>query len=140
MCRYAWHNYRDHFACFDCRKAFKYWQWEETDEATFGRKQRLRHVPREIVCPECGKPMVDMGLDYKAPRKRDIGAWEILRTLYQHGFTFHSCGCSVGVIPPRTPREVPEWIARHRRHSEGERLLQAFAVRSREARGGSAIR
>ena len=45
MCRYAWHNYRDHFACFDCRKAFKYWQWAETDEATFYRKQQLQHVP-----------------------------------------------------------------------------------------------
>ena len=39
MCRYAWHNYRDHFACFDCRKAFKYWQWEDCDERQRGNPE-----------------------------------------------------------------------------------------------------
>jgi hypothetical protein len=129
MCRYAWHNYRDHFACFDCRKAFKYWQWAETDEVRFNRKQKLRHVPREIVCPECSQPMVDMGLDFKAPRKTLTEAWEIMRSLYNSGFTFHSCGWCVGFTPPRTLREVPEWIEQHRRRGEGEVLLAKFADR-----------
>ena len=128
MCRYAWHNYRDHFACFDCRKTFKYWQWEETDEVTFYSRQKLRHVPREIVCPECSKPMADMGLDFKSPPMNDIQAWEILRALYEHGFTFHSCGCSVGFTPPRSLQEVPDWIERHRRRSEGETLSEKFAA------------
>jgi len=123
MCRYAWHNYRDHFACFDCRKAFKYWQWEECDETTFRTKQRLEHVPREIVCPDCSKPMTDMGLDFKAPRKSDIEAWKILEILAQNGFTFHGCGCYVGFKPPRTLQEVPQWLEEHRRKSEGERIL-----------------
>jgi hypothetical protein len=131
MCRYAWHNYRDHFACFDCRKAFKYWQWEETDKASFDRAQRLRHVPREIVCPDCSKQMADMGLDFKAPPKKGAEAWEILRALYKHGFTFHSCGCSVGVRPPQTLREVPQWIEQHRRRGKGEKLLAKFAGRRR---------
>jgi len=130
MCRYAWHNYRDHFACFECRKAFKYWQWAETDEAGFQRRQRLQHVPREIVCPDCFQPMADMGLDFKAPPKADTEAWAVLRALYEHGFTFHSCGCWVGFTPPRTLREVPEWIERHRQRSEGERLLQNFEGRA----------
>lgn len=130
MCRYAWHNYRDHFACFHCRKAFKYWQWEEADEATFHRRQQLQHVPREILCPDCSKPMADMGLDFKAPPKNDADAWEILRALYEHGFTFHSCGCGVGFTPPRTLREVPEWIEQHRRRNQGEVLLEKFAMRN----------
>jgi hypothetical protein len=129
MCRYAWHNYRDHFACFDCRKAFKYWQWEETDESMFNRQQRLKHVPREIVCPDCSKPMADMGLDFKAPPKRNTEAWEILRILYEHGFTFHGCGCDVGVYPPRKLRDVPAWLERQRRRDEGEKLLHKFAER-----------
>jgi hypothetical protein len=132
MCRYAWHNYRDHFACFDCRKAFKYWQWGLTDEITFQREQQLRHLLREIVCPDCSRPMVDMGLDFKAPPKADAEAWEVLRAMERHGFTFHSCGCSVGFTPPRTLREVPEWIERHRRVSEGERLAEKFAERRPE--------
>jgi hypothetical protein len=129
MCRYAWHNYRDHFACFDCRKGFKYWQWAETDEASFRHKQQLRHVPRDIVCPDCSKPMADMGLDFKAPPKSDTEAWEILRALYEQGFTFHSCGCSVGFAPPRTLREVPEWLERHRKRSDAEKLLERFEAR-----------
>jgi hypothetical protein len=129
MCRYAWHNYRDHFACFDCRKAFKYWQWEETDEATFRTKQRLEHVPRSIVCPACSKPMADMGLDFKAPRRSDKQQWEIMRALYEHGFTFAGCGCSVGFKPPRSLRQVPKWIEQHKRHTAGEVLEVKFAKR-----------
>lgn len=123
MCRYAWHNYRDHFACFACRKTFKYWQWEPCDEIAFNTKQRLDHVPREIICPDCAKPMIDMGLDFKAPRKTDVTAWQILELLAQNGFTFHNCGCGVGFTPPRTIREVPQWIEDHRRKSKGEKLL-----------------
>jgi hypothetical protein len=129
MCRYAFHNYRDHFACFDCRKAFKYWKWEDADEAAFLRRQQLQQVPREIVCPDCSQPMADMGLDFKAPPKRDSEAWEIVRALYEHGFTFHSCGCGVGFKPPLTLREVPEWIEKHRRQTEGESLSGKFADR-----------
>jgi hypothetical protein len=129
MCRYAWHNYRDHFACFNCRKAFKQWQWEEVDEPTFNHRQKLQHVPREVACPDCSQPMIDMGLDFKAPPKNDVEAWQILQALYQHGFTFHSCGCLVGFSPPRTLREVPDWIDQHRRRTQGEELLDQFAAR-----------
>jgi hypothetical protein len=129
MCRYAWHNYRDHFACFDCRKAFKYWQWKETDEGTFRERQRLQRVPREISCPDCSKPMTDMGLDFRAPPKNDADAWEILRTLSTHGFTFHSCGCGVGFTPPRPLREVPEWLERQKVPTEAVKLLEMFAER-----------
>jgi hypothetical protein len=131
MCRYAWHNYRDHFACFDCRKALKVWQWEDCDKSEWKIKKRLHHVPREVVCPDCGRPMVDMGLDFKAPPKDDREAWQILAALSQHGFTFHGCGCSVGFTPPRTLRELPGWLERHRRVGEGEKLLNKFKARSR---------
>jgi hypothetical protein len=129
MCRYAWHNYRDDFACFDCSKAFKQWQWEEVDEGTFTQRQELRHVPREIVCPECSRPMIDMGLDFKPPPKDDRKSWEIMRALHDHGFTSHSCGCFVGFQPPRTLQEVPEWIEKHRKRKTGEKLAEQFAGR-----------
>jgi hypothetical protein len=71
-----------------------------------------------------------MGLDFKAPPKSDVRAWEIMRALYEHGFNFHNCGCGVGFKPPQTLREVPEWIERHRQRSEGERLLETFEKRT----------
>lgn len=130
MCRYAWHNYRDHFACFDCRKAFKYWQWEPANETSFTTRQKLGHFPREIVCPDCQQPMVDMGLDFKAPPRKDTQQWEIMRALHEHGFTFHSCGCYVGFTPPKSLREVPDWIEQHRKKSAGEKLLEKYDARS----------
>jgi hypothetical protein len=129
MCRYAWHNYRDHFACFRCRKAFKYWQWEDCEEGAWTAKARRHHVPREIVCPDCARPMVEMGVDFKAPPKGDREAWEILEALFENGFAFHGCGCYVGFTPPRSLGEVPAWLESHRKPSEGESLLKQFAAR-----------
>lgn len=123
MCRYAFHNYRDHFACFVCRKAFKYWQWEKCDRNAFEMKQRQKHVPRKIICPDCLNPMTDMGLDFKAPRKSEVESWKILEVLAQNGFTFQGCGCGVGYKPPRKLKEVPQWLEEHCRKSEGEKAL-----------------
>jgi hypothetical protein len=67
--------------------------------------------------------MIDMGLDFKAPRKTNAEAWEILRLLAQNGFTFHGCGCSVGFVPPKKLREVPQWLAERHRQSKGEELI-----------------
>ena len=127
MCRYAWHKYRDHFACFDCRKAFKYWQWEKCDTRLSKKGPKLRHSPRIILCPDCSRPMADMGLDFKAPPKNDLEAWQILKSLRENGFTFHGCGWLVGLKPPKTLRELPLWLAENRKLSLGESLLRKFA-------------
>jgi hypothetical protein len=75
--------------------------------------------------------MVDMGLDFKAPPKSDHEVWEILEALYKNGFTFNGCGCYVGFTPPRSLREVPDWLEKHRSRSEAESLLKKFESRSR---------
>lgn len=130
MCRYAWHNYRDHFACFRCRKAFKYWQWEHGSNDPPKTGPKLGRVRREVVCPDCARPMADMGLDFKAPPQADRRMWQVLETLYENGFTFANCGCSVGFTPPRKLRDVPTWIEEHRGRSKGESLLKKFAARA----------
>ncbi|WP_165231779.1 hypothetical protein [Aquisphaera insulae] len=128
------HNYRDHFACFRCRKAFKYWQWEDSDESEWKMRARLEHVPREIVCPDCSRPMIDMGLDFKAPSKDDREAWQILEMLQHYGFAFHGCGCDAGgFVPPQRLREVPAWLEAHRHLSEGESLAKRFAAKANNA-------
>jgi hypothetical protein len=93
MCRYAFKDYKPHYACFDCRKTFKrrhLSDFEETKELSL----------KEAKCPQCGNLVANMGMDFQAPRKDDIKAWKHIQQLYSVGIAFHSCGCSgPGYIP-----------------------------------------
>jgi DNA-directed RNA polymerase subunit RPC12/RpoP len=99
MCRYAFHEYRDHYACFDCRKTFKY--------------DAVRDDPK---CPQCAKTMVSMGLDFKTPRQNDDRQWRKVKILTQHGYKFGSCGCSGPGERPKRLSEVKEFLQRDPEH------------------------
>ncbi len=124
MCRYAFHTYKSHFACFACRKAFKKTPIEDyikqngldtgyigpdssgrfpgkaeqaEKQAAAGMKRaeiRKRYLEDVSICPQCRGQMAAMGLDFKAPPQRDVEAWKIIATLYENGFAFQGCGCS----------------------------------------------
>ena len=120
MCRYAYKDYKPHFACFACRKTFKKVRMEEYFEqrgldlayirisSSQNRKQHAEEIEamkqgylKEVgTCPHCGAEMSPVGLDFKAPPMADKEAWAILHCLYQYGFAFVGCGCSVGYKPP----------------------------------------
>ena len=132
MCRYARRSpYKSHFACFICRKAFKQppisdWLavrgrgfaydephrlWShgpslEQRESKLGiRLTDLEAEYRDAAhrCPECNEPMIDMGLDFKPPKRSDDKAWRNLRGMYRVGHAFHTCGCDgPGFIPSST--------------------------------------
>lgn len=84
MCRYATHSYRTHFACLLCRHTAKY--------------------PRDVRprCPRCLSPMIDMGFDFKPPRRADLHQWVKVRALAGVGIRFDSCGCTGPGPRPRT--------------------------------------
>lgn len=95
MCRYAMSTYKPHYACFECRKSFK--------RRLLGDIQGGVNKDAKVnsaKCPDCGNIMADMGLDFEAPKKKDIKAWNHMALLHQVDITFHSCGCSgPGYIP-----------------------------------------
>ena len=154
MCRYAFHTYKSHFACFTCRKAFKKVALDDYVEhiglkaaytkilAAFHSPPRRRKVEAELgisyeqlrdrylsdvsVCPQCQGQMAAMGLDFRSPPKHDVEAWSIIQELHEHGFAFKGCGCNVGYTPPRKKIEVTEWLRRHSRKTVGEELLEAI--------------
>lgn len=108
MCRYAFHHYRTHFACFDCRIGLK----------SFESKG----------CPRCGKAMAKMGHDFKAPPHYNLKGWEAARLLIQHGIDYNSCGCQGPGYRPTTPQEARHWIRAHHEsrlfaRSKGAELL-----------------
>ncbi|MCG8573675.1 MAG: hypothetical protein MI810_02230 [Flavobacteriales bacterium] len=127
MCRYAFKSYKPHYVCFDCRKTFKQpilediimqnGDWDSYKQAYFHEKSekaiKFRQNNPELIrrfekqyrnkkylCPDCGLEMNSIGLDFKAPKKHKVKEWEIVRSMYKIGRTFHSCGCDgPGYIP-----------------------------------------
>ena len=125
MCRYGNTHYKNHYACFTCRKAFKRFQEDEWPEAE-------RPAMGEVVpapCPDCGRPMADMGLDFKAPKRRETEHWAVVEHLFRHGFAYHCCGCGGPGYRPSRWEDVPAFIASHRCQSPGELLASRFAAR-----------
>lgn len=97
MCRYALNGpYRDHYACFSCRKSYKWPHDRNVDPAT---------LPSP-VCPQCGGPVEAMGLDFKAPPTDDVAQWEKVRVLADHGLRYTSCGCGGPGPRPEHLRDV----------------------------------
>ncbi|AKP52727.1 hypothetical protein [Cyclobacterium amurskyense] len=98
MCRYAMSSYKSHYACFACRKTFKR---RLLEDILGGYSKGIQETPAK--CPECGEIMADMGLDFEAPKKKDVNAWNHISNLYKVDITFHSCGCTgPGYIPNDT--------------------------------------
>lgn len=107
MCRYSMGSYKPHYACFDCRKTFKRRLFEDIRN---GYSKDDKETPAK--CPECGALMADMGLDFEAPPKKDIKAWNHTSKLYKVGITFHSCGCNGPGYIPKDDEELLKHLSR----------------------------
>lgn len=127
MCRYGFKTYKPHYVCFDCRKTFKqpiiedtiiqnqdwdsykqaYLNWcaekstkFRADNPELIKRFEKQYQNKKYKCPDCSAEMNNIGLDFKAPKKDKIKEWEIVRSMYTLGNTFHSCGCcGPGYIP-----------------------------------------
>src|SRR5207247_8780650 len=106
---YAGMNYKDHYACFLCRKMFRQPRAQNLAQTPHSSLGEERIVP----CPDCGNGMHDMGWDFKAPRKNDVKQWKKVEILLQHGFTLQSCGCCGPRLRPAELREVAAFLADH---------------------------
>lgn len=143
MCRYAWSGpYKLHYACFGCRKTFKQppiedylevhglgWVFKQLQghltapEILQQHEVALGHRLDDLCalygkavrsCPECQQPMVEMGLDLKAPRQADERSWRILRDVHRMGHEFRTCGCN-------GPGWIPASAADYRAYLESRR-------------------
>jgi hypothetical protein len=128
MCRYALNGpYRDHYACFACRKSFKWPHDPDVDPST---------LPAPI-CPQCRGPVEAMGLDFKAPPMDDGKQWQKVRILADHGIRYASCGCGGPGPRPELLRDVEAFLAGSLPRSEGEELLRRIdEAAARHARFG----
>ncbi len=65
-----------HWACFDCRKSFA--------KEPVGKEG----TPRK--CPECAKPMTDVGAYFEPPRKLNVKRWAVMKVLADSGYRFNT--------------------------------------------------
>lgn len=70
-----------HFACFDCRKAFK-----QRGSSNWDADVPVRPYP----CPNCKRPMARLGRYFKPPSQRAIRQWLKVELLYHYGERFES--------------------------------------------------
>jgi hypothetical protein len=82
-----------HWACFDCRKSFA----KEASETS--RK-----------CPECAKPMTDMGAYFEPPRRLSIKRWAVMKVLAEYDYRFNTKDSQIyiqnRILQVKNPRVV----------------------------------
>jgi hypothetical protein len=102
MCRYAIHDdYKAHYACFACRKAFK--RRNKADVNPAGPERPAR-------CPQCGLLMANLGLDFQPPPRTAEKEWAVVASLWTVGITFHSCGCGGPGYRPRNSKDYRKFL------------------------------
>ena len=86
MCPIDYHHFggrfKQHYACFDCRKAFKASDEFISIKVMTVRGLRYRQVPRKVICPDCGEVMARMGRLFRAPKRSKIREWAALAARY----------------------------------------------------------
>ena len=153
MCRYAHYGpYKSHFACFECRKMFRRaYEEREHYEMRHGMT-RSEAMSLPVPCPQCGRPMHNMGLDFKAPRQHETTQWEKVRLLFAHGYRWSSCGCGPGFtvatlkdVQPFLHEQARKQAERQRSeqqvrwNQQRQRVRKARREREREALQGVAL-
>ena len=119
MCRYGLSGpYKRHLAC---HKGFKR-----------AAPAPRRHVPgvtyHAAPCPDCGRHMAGMGLDFKPPERADVEHWEVVAHLFGHGVAYHSCGCGGPGHRPSRWADVPAFLASESHSAPGAALAARFAA------------
>lgn len=124
MCRYAEYSYKTHFICIPCRKHWK------------GGGDGMRMEMHSLHCPHCGANGIDMGKDFKAPRRDDERQWRKLALLVERGLLFRSCGCDGPGPRPGTLSDAKSLfglrrkrLARRQREVPGNRRNSRYHTR-----------
>ena len=115
--------YKEHFACFRCRKVYK-----QPPEADLPVHQRPAPGEQRVVpCPQCRTPMANVGPDFEAPGQSDVRRWRMVELLYRHGIRL----AGGPGLRPADLKDLEAFLAARGTDSEGERLLRKIRKRRR---------
>ena len=127
MCRYAFHTYKPHFACFQCRKMFRLAAQEDLplpsrpdndNFSDYGRRRvwSQQKATRLAKCPQCSQQMHNMGLNFKAPKNNDLKQWHKVELLHRNGGSWHDCGCGGSGPNAKTLQDAERLVAAWQRN------------------------
>jgi len=89
------------YACLKCRKSFKKYRFNLLDDGSW------EPIKYEVVCPHCSGEVFEAGSAFKAPKQKDIKAWERIEPLLKTGYKFNS-----GIGSPFEIRKAPKLSGR----------------------------
>ena len=104
-------------ACFACRKS---WAWDRNI-----RKNSAN------LCPQCGRLLCFVGLDFKSPKKLDVKQWLKVEQLVRAGIYFSPKYTEMGGPGPRPRylREVANFLLDQEK--DQNRILRDGRLRAR---------
>ena len=113
-----------HFACFDCRKAFK----------QRGSSNWNSEVPqRSSLCPECKRPMTRLGRYFKAPPQHAKRQWLKVELLYHYGERFEAGNLGLGSKCRTLPGTVSYLAGPGRPEDEVRAILECIRASRQRA-------
>ena len=72
-----------HYVCFHCRKSFAPAVTRDHKHCSIGLP-----APESRPCPDCGQPLVGLGLAFKPPKQSDKRTWRQLQARALQGDRF----------------------------------------------------
>jgi hypothetical protein len=105
-----------HHVCFGCYKAFKKPASTQNDWVLL--------EGYVYPCPNCKKPMAQLGKNFRTPRSENIRAWRLLERLFMAGFRFDS---SLEGRVPNHPSDLEVFLQARARPGKAEQLLATFS-------------
>ena len=78
-------SYANHFACFTCRKMFN-----KNVSAVVEQYASITqfHDQFRPPCPQCQRPMLNMGIGFKPPKRSEVRRWRNLERQAKAGKRF----------------------------------------------------
>ncbi len=108
--RYSGHK-RFHYVCLKCRKSFKL-------------EPRAPSEPLVSKCPDCGRKLLNMGPDFKPPRRYNKHQWRKVDMLAKCGLTFYASGFSPGPHNIKTLADAKGLVREYRRRANADMTAQ----------------
>ena len=77
--------------------------------------------PETMTCPICKEESINLGRNFKAPRKNDLAQWKKIEYLIDHGFYFQKVrpdrSSSDSIPYPRTLAEAKVFVVKYKQYA-----------------------